>query len=203
MIYYWAALSPPAFTWMLEFFCMIMMYNEIQPWIDDYQVFVWVLVGLHHNFVILRTWILKVFNKNTISALVRLPSTRLFSYIPSRLIKLLPSYGNIFVLCPTTLLLERHPVHGKVLYPSQDQTTCQNSFLFIYPGCFLTPWFLNWLSLLLVWYHISLSGQSGSSNLQHYPSFLFFGHVHFWHFQPGFREDFISRVSAGNHQIWS
>lgn len=58
---------------MLEFFCMIMMYNEIQPWIDDYQVFVWVLVGLHHSFVILRTWILKVFNKNTISALVCLP----------------------------------------------------------------------------------------------------------------------------------
>lgn len=54
MIYYWAALSPPAFTWMLEFFCMIMMYNEIQPWIDDYQVFVWVLVGLHHSFVILQ-----------------------------------------------------------------------------------------------------------------------------------------------------
>lgn len=57
---------------------MIMMYNEIQPWIDDYQVFVWVLVGLHHNFVILqlkkkKTWILKVFNKNTISALVCLP----------------------------------------------------------------------------------------------------------------------------------
>lgn len=75
MIYYWAALSPPAFTWMLEFFCMIMMYNEIQPWIDDYQVFVWVLVGLHHSFVILQTWILKVFNKNTISALVCL-STR-------------------------------------------------------------------------------------------------------------------------------
>lgn len=54
MIYYWAALSPPAFTWMLEFFCMIIMYNEIQPWIDDYQVFVWVLVGLHHSFVIIQ-----------------------------------------------------------------------------------------------------------------------------------------------------
>lgn len=79
MIYYWAALSPPAFTWMLEFFCMIMMYNEIQPWIDDYQVFVWVLVGLHHSFVILRTWILKVFNKNTISALVYLSRLVYFS----------------------------------------------------------------------------------------------------------------------------
>lgn len=46
---------------------------KYKPRIDDYQVFVWVLVGLHHNFVILRTWILKVFNKNTISAPVCLP----------------------------------------------------------------------------------------------------------------------------------
>ena len=55
MIYYWAALPSPASSmWMLVFFCMIMLYTEIQPWIDNYQVFVWVLVGLHHSFVILQ-----------------------------------------------------------------------------------------------------------------------------------------------------
>ena len=60
-------------------FCMIMMYNELQPWIDNYQVFVWVLVGPHHSFVILQTWILKVFNKNTISALVCLSGVIYYS----------------------------------------------------------------------------------------------------------------------------
>lgn len=139
MIYYWAALSPPAFTWMLEFFCMIMMYNEIQPWIDDYQVFVWVLVGLHHSFVILRTWILKVFNKNTISALVCLP----------RLVHSLSSIENgnfFFCLSSSKRLFGKASIPWKWVpsIPRPNKLPAQRG---VYTGCFLTP------SLTPVWYH--------------------------------------------------
>lgn len=49
------------------------------------------LVGLHHNFVILRSWILKVFNKNTISALLGL--LRLLSGLSAVSTATLPAPG--------------------------------------------------------------------------------------------------------------
>lgn len=55
------------------------------------------LVGLHHNFVILRSWILKVFNKNTISALLCL--LRLLSALHSPEVPLCLRLPGVCLFC--------------------------------------------------------------------------------------------------------
>lgn len=201
MIYYWAALSPPAFTWMLEFFCMIMMYNEIQPWIDDYQVFVWVLVGLHHSFVILRTWILKVFNKNTISALVCLSRLDYFLMVCHHLIM-------------SDFSFRRHtetfsPFLQQISYWKDSLEMCSLHPQTQQPAktVLCLPWLLfnTTVSELIVSLsclepHTSCPDKTDPQIDNRTDLFLA---LISWHLQPGFWEDFISSVSAWNHQIWS
>lgn len=118
-------------------FCMIMMYNEIQPWIDDYQVFVWVLVGLHHSFVILElgSWkyLIKILFQHWFVSLALWFNRRSFAVSP-RLIWLSSLCGGSFVPPPANVYLERYLLLGNVLHPSQGLTTCQNLF-FLFTLC--------------------------------------------------------------------